>query len=123
MALDAYRADDAFVVEVDLPGVSPESIDVTVDSGVLRITAERRAARVEGRQSLLSERVHGRFARELHLGQGLDTTQVRAEYTDGVLAVTLPVAEASKPRRVAVTAGGETRQVSASSQDTASAVA
>lgn len=116
MPIDAYRVEDSFIVELDLPGVAADSIDVMVDSDVLRIRAERPAERVEGRQSLISERVHGSFSRELYLGQGLDTTAVTASYTDGVLRVTLPVAETAKPRRISVEAGGESRQVGAGGQ-------
>jgi len=103
--MDAYRVEDSFIVELDLPGVAADSIDITVDSDVLRIRAERPAERVEGRQSLINERVHGSFSRELYLGQGLNTAAVTAAYTDGVLRVTLPIAETAKPRRIAVEAG------------------
>lgn len=103
--LDASRRDEDFVVEMDLPGVAADSIDITVERNVLTVSAERQSPRRESWEPLVSERRHGSFTRELYLGQGLDTSQVAADYTDGVLTLTIPVAETSKPRKVSVTAG------------------
>lgn len=103
--LDASRRDEDFVVEMDLPGVAADSIDITVERNVLTVSAERHSQRRENWEPLVSERRHGSFSRELYLGQGLDTSQVSADYADGVLTLTIPVAETSKPRKVSVTAG------------------
>lgn len=103
--LDASRRDEDFIVEMDLPGVAADSIDITVERNVLTVSAERHSTRREDWEPLVSERRHGAFRRELYLGQGLDTSQVSADYTDGVLTLTIPVAETSKPRKVSVTAG------------------
>lgn len=101
--LDASRRDDDFIVEMDLPGVRPDSIDITVERNVLTVSAERRSRRGDDWEPLISERRHGTFRRELYLGQGLDTSKVEADYTGGVLTLTIPVAETSKPRKVSVT--------------------
>ena len=102
--LDAYRSGDMFVVEMDLPGMSPESIDVTVEHDVLTVKATR-IRRNEHTQSLIEERPHGSFERRVFLAEGLDTEHIAASYANGVLRLELPVAEQAKPRRVEVRAG------------------
>ena len=103
MPLDAYRSGDRFVVEMDLPGMSPESIDVTVEHDVLTVKASR-IRRNEHTQSLIEERPYGSFERRVFLAEGLDTEHISATYHDGVLRLELPVAEQAKPRRIEVTA-------------------
>jgi HSP20 family protein len=103
MPIDVYRAGDEFVAFLDVPGVSPDSIELTVDKNVLTITAERPAFGTEGAKTLISERPSGQFTRRLHLGDGLDLGNVQAAYDQGVLKVTIPVAEQAKPRKVEVT--------------------
>lgn len=110
LPVDASRRDDEFVVEFDLPGVDSDSIDITVERNVLTVMAERRSRRTEGWEPLISERTHGTYRRELYLGQGLDTERVSADYTDGVLTLTIPVAETSKPRKVTVGSGAREQE-------------
>lgn len=105
MPIDAYRLGDEFIVEFDLPGVAPDSIDLTVEKNVLTVHAERRRSLHDGVEMLLGERPHGRFSRQLFLGETLDTDHIDARYTDGVLTLKVPVAERAKPRRVTVRAG------------------
>ena len=87
---------------LDLPGVSPESIELTVDKHDLTVAAERSEPQFEGAQTLVRERPTGRFARRLRLGEGLDLEHVNAEYEHGVLKVSIPSAEQAMPRRVEV---------------------
>jgi len=102
MPIDAYRRGDDFVVELDLPGVDAESIDLTVERNVLTVHAQRRRS-VDGDVELLvGERPQGTFSRQLFLGDTLDTANIAADYTDGVLTLKLPVAERAKPRRVPI---------------------
>jgi HSP20 family protein len=105
VAFDAVRRGDHVVVRFDLPGVSPESIDLTVERDVLTLTAERSADRQEGDEVIVSERRMGRFTRRLFLGENLDTDHVEADYRDGVLTVTIPVAERAKARKVEIGSG------------------
>lgn len=105
MPLDAYRHGDRYVVHLDLPGVDPSSIDVTVEKNVLTVKAERSWQPTNGEQVLVSERPQGVFSRQLFLGEGVDTDKIDATYEAGVLTVTLPVAEAAKPRRVQIATG------------------
>ncbi len=102
--MDAYRHGDTFVIHFDLPGVDPASIDVEVERNVLTLTAERSWRPVDGDDVVASERVHGSFRRQLLIGDGLDHDKLHATYEHGVLTLTIPVAEKSKPRKFAVTA-------------------
>ena len=106
--MDLYRDGDNYMVAVDLPGVDPASIDIDVDDRTLTIRAERAAKVSPEVQWLSRERPMGPFARQLTLGHGLATDQITAEYTDGVLTLTIPVAETAKPRKVEVKHGSTT---------------
>jgi HSP20 family protein len=105
MPIDAYRRGEEFIVELDLPGVQPDSIDLTIEKNVLTVHAERRRDETEGVELLVGERPQGTFSRQLFLGDTLDTDAIQADYVDGVLTLRLPVAERAKPRRVAINAG------------------
>jgi HSP20 family protein len=101
MPLDACRAGDEFVVELDLPGVDSSSIDVDVERNVLTVRAER-PVRANDAELLTAERARGVFSRQLFLGDALDTERVAATYENGVLTLRIPVAERAKPRKIAV---------------------
>lgn len=114
--MDAFRQGDRFVVHFDLPGVDPSSIDLTVEKNVLTVKAERSRAASPGEEVVVSERPHGRFSRQIFLGETLAVAQLEATYNDGVLTLTIPVAEEAKPRRVEVAHGnGAARTISAES--------
>jgi HSP20 family protein len=102
MPMDAYRHGDSFVLHFDLPGVDPASIELTVERSSLTVTAERHWQQIEGDQIVASERRQGTFTRQLSLGDGLDTDRIEASYENGVLTLTVPVSEKSKPRRIEV---------------------
>ncbi len=102
MPMDAWREGDTLVVEFDLPGVSPETVDVDVERNVLTIKAER-PPRNGDWEMLASERPTGHFSRQLVLGDNLDLEQVQAAYDAGVLRLLIPVAEKAKPRKIEVT--------------------
>ncbi len=103
MPLDLVRHDEVFEAHIDLPGVDPASIDIDAEERTLTIRAVRRPASEQGVQWLVRERPSGTFARQLTLGSGLALDKVEASYTDGVLTLTIPIAEAAKPRKIAVT--------------------
>lgn len=115
--MDAYRHGDTVVVHFDLPGVDPESIDLEYERQTLMVSAERTWHPVEGDQLLAAERTHGRFQRQLLLGDGLDTERMHATYENGVLTVTIPVAERAKPRKIEI-AHGEKTAIAAKPVDT-----
>jgi len=113
--MDAYRHGDSFVIQLDLPGVDPGSLDLTVERNSLTVSAERHWQPVEGDQVVASERRHGTFMRQLALGDGLDTDAIDATYEEGVLTITVPVAERSKPRRIEVANEQHREAISANS--------
>jgi HSP20 family protein len=105
VAADAFRQSDRFVVRFDLPGVSPDSVEVTVEKNVLSVSGTRSWEPEEGTEVLFSERPQGTFTRQLYLGRSLDTDHVEANCDNGVLTVTIPIADEAKPRRVEITTG------------------
>ena len=109
MPMDAWRQGDQFVLEFDLPGVSPESIDIDVERNVLTVRAERVAGNGDW-QRLASERTHGQFSRQLVLGDNLDLERIDAKYDNGVLRLLVPVAEKAKPRKIQVDSVAPTQQ-------------
>jgi HSP20 family protein len=109
MTMDAWREGEEFVVEFDLPGVAPDSIDVGVERNVLTVRAER-PARTGDQEMVAAERPRGVFSRQLILGDALDTDNIAATYEAGVLALRIPVAEKAKPRRIAVSSSAENHQ-------------
>jgi HSP20 family protein len=103
MPMDSYRDGDEFVVAFDLPGVDKDAIDIDVERNVLTVRAERRPLPL-GEQAVaqLSERPLGVFARQLFLGEALDTDHIAAAYDNGVLVLRIPIAERAKPRKIAI---------------------
>lgn len=104
MPIDAYRSGDTFIVEFDLPGVSADSIDLTVERNVLTVHASRERSQGDQTEMLVAERPFGTFSRQLFLGETLDPDRIVANYDDGVLRLEIPVAEQAKPRKVEVQA-------------------
>ena len=105
MPMDLYRSGDHFVMCLDLPGVDPGSIDVNVEDRTLTVRANRTAPTGDDTQWLVRERTTGAYARQMTLGRGLALDKVDASYADGVLTLTIPVAEDAKPRRIEVQHG------------------
>lgn len=106
MPMDLYRVGDVYTAKLDLPGVEPGSIDIDVEDRTLTIRAERPGVDEEGIEWISKERGSGTYARQMTLGYGLDLTKVDATYTDGVLTLTIPVAEEAKPRKIQVNTSG-----------------
>ena len=102
MPMDAVRKGDHVELRFDLPGVRSDSIDLTVERNVLTVRAERSWSPEEGADVLTRERTHGTFSRRVRLGAALDPAHVEAHYADGVLRVTVPVAETAKPHKVEI---------------------
>jgi HSP20 family protein len=109
MPMDAWREGEQFVVEFDLPGVDPESIDLDVERNVLTVKAER-PAREGSEEMVAAERPRGVFSRQLFLGDTLDTERIEASYSAGVLTLRVPVAEKAKPRKISINSNGHERQ-------------
>ena len=102
MPMDAVRRDGEVALRFDLPGVDPASIDVTVDRGVLTVTAKREQEYAEGDRLFIRERISGTFTRRVRLSDDLDSAAVEASFNDGVLSVRIPVAEKAQPRKIEI---------------------
>ena len=100
MPIDAYRQGDSFLVHFDIPGVDPDSVELTVEKTVLTVRAERGASWGAEAELIVAERPQGSFSRQIFLAETLNSDRIEASYDAGVLTVRIPVAEAAKPRRV-----------------------
>lgn len=115
MPMDAYRVGDEFVVAFDLPGVSPEAIELDVERNVLTVKAERRpTGETEHVEMQVAERPLGVFTRQLFLGDTLDAEHISAHYDAGVLTLRIPVAPQAKPRKISIShTENEKREINA----------
>ncbi|WP_344653441.1 Hsp20/alpha crystallin family protein [Cryptosporangium japonicum] len=100
--MDAYRLGDEFVVEFDLPGISPDAVELDVERNVLTVRAERRPHAEQPAEMEVRERPLGVFTRQLFLGDTLDPERIHAAYANGVLTLRIPVREQAKPRKIAI---------------------
>ena len=111
MPMDLCKIDDHYVLTADLPGVDPGSVDVDVDGGTLTISAHRTARSEDGVQWLANERFFGTYRRQLSLGEGIDAAAISATYENGVLTVTIPLAERAKPRKIEISHTGSQQSI------------
>ena len=117
MPMDLCKIDDHYVLTADLPGIDPGSVDVDVDSGTLTISAHRTARSEDAVQWLANERFFGTYRRQLSLGEGIDASAISATYENGVLTVTIPVAERAKPRKIEVAHSGRQQSIEPTTAD------
>ncbi len=110
MPMDLSRDADRYVLNADLPGIDPASVDIDVDGQLLSIRAERPAPASDGVTWIARERSTGTFLRRFTLGQNVDSSNISANYENGVLSVVIPVAERAKPRKIAVQSAGATSE-------------
>lgn len=101
-AVDLAEDKDAYTVQAEVPGLTKEAIEVSLHEGVLTIAGERKFEAQEAAENHRVERFHGRFQRTIELPAAVEAGQVKASYKDGVLTVTLPKAEAAKPKQIEV---------------------
>jgi HSP20 family protein len=111
MPMDLCKIDDHYLLTADLPGVDPGSVDVNVDNGTLTISAHRTPRSDDGVAWLANERFFGTYRRQLSLGEGIDASAISATYENGVLTVTIPLAERAKPRKIDVAHGGGQKSI------------
>lgn len=100
---DAYRKGDDFYLHIDIPGIDPDSIDVSVEKKTLTVSAERFRMTDSADRRLISERPSGSFSRKFFLGDGLDTESIDAQYQHGVLTLVIPVSETAQARKISIT--------------------
>jgi HSP20 family protein len=111
MHIDAERDGDWFNVYFDLPGVDPDSIELTVERNVLSVKAQRQRFQRDGVETVISERPMGVFTRQLFLGDTLNTDDLQASYDNGVLTLRIPVSEKAKPRKISIGGGSDPKQI------------
>ena len=110
--LDITSTPDALVVEASMPGVRPEAVDITVESGTLTISGTFEAERsTEEGDQLIRELRRGTFTRAISLPQGLEPDQAEATFENGILRLRLPKAEQVKPRQIKISAAPTTEAV------------
>jgi HSP20 family protein len=102
LPMDTVRRDGELVLRFDVPGVAPEQIDVTVDKGVLTVSATREETRTEGENPVVRERLFGSFTRRIRLSDNMDADAIEAANTNGVLEIRIPVREEAKPRKIEI---------------------
>ena len=105
-ALDIAERNDAYVVTVEVPGIKPEQLDITLENGALTISGERRfETETKEEQFHRIERRYGAFRRSITLPDRVKADAVEASFEDGLLQVVVPKAEEAKPKRIEVRAG------------------
>jgi HSP20 family protein len=107
--MDGTRRENDVVLRFDLPGVGQDNIEVSVDRGVLSVSAKRDEERSDSDRPFVRERVTGTLRRRVYLGDAYDADQVEAAYENGVLTVRVPLAEKAKARKVEV--GNDTKKM------------
>jgi HSP20 family protein len=110
LPMDTARRDGELVLRFDVPGIDPEKIDVTVDRGVLTVSATREEAKTEGESPVVQERLSGSFTRRVRLSENLDADKIEASDHDGVLEIRIPVREGAEPRKIEI---GTTKELAA----------
>ena len=107
MPMDAYRDGDQLIIQFDIPGIDPDSLETNVENNTLTVRARRPRPQIEDSRWLVSERLHGTFTAQLELSDALDLDNIQADYDGGVLTIRIPVAEEAKARRIEI-GGGQT---------------
>jgi len=107
MPVDLYRDKEQYILNADLPGIDPGSVDIDVDGQLLTIRAERTAGSEDGVKWLSQERPYGSYLRQFSLGEGVDAAGISAHYDNGVLSVVIPMGEKAKPRKIEVASSRE----------------
>lgn len=119
-AVDVRESQNELSLAFEIPGMSPEQVEVTTDNGVLTVRGEKREERKEGDEGQfhLVERSYGTFSRSFQLPKNLDESKIDASFENGVLTVRIPKAALPQPKRIQVNAGkGAAKQVEAESKD------
>jgi len=113
LAMDTIKRDGELVLRFDVPGVDAAKIDVTVDKGVLSVSATRDEERAEGENPVVRERLFGSFTRRVRLSDNLNADAIEASHADGVLELRIPVREEAKPRKIEIGTAAGARELPA----------
>jgi HSP20 family protein len=109
--VDLLRDGDRYLLNADLPGVDPGSIDIDLDGNLLTIRAERTGALHDGAKWITQERPAGSYYRQFTLGEGIATESISATYDNGVLSLIIPISERAKPRKIQVASSDEQESI------------
>lgn len=102
-AVDIVDTENAYLLKAELPGISPDDVEITVNDGMLTISGERKFEEEQKKENFIRiERSYGSFSRSFNLGQAIDADKIEAHYKNGVLEVVVPKAESAKPRKIKV---------------------
>ena len=113
-AVDIKENDKEIRLDLELPGLNPEDVEITAENGMLTIRGEKRAERKEGEESRYQvvERAYGTFMRTFQLPPGVDADQVEAEFNNGILSIHIPKAALPQPKRIEIGASQQRQQAS-----------
>ena len=116
-AVDIKENDNEIRLDLELPGLKPEDVEITAENGVLTVRGEKQVERKEGDESRyqIIERAYGTFMRTFQLPQGIDADQIKAEFNNGVLSLHIPKAALPQPKRIEISAGQRTHQAAVGS--------
>jgi len=115
MPVDLFTDGDRYVLNADMPGIDPGSVDIDVDGQLLTIRANRTPEKREGSKWLTQERPHGSYLRQFNLGEGIDSEHITANYDNGVLSLVIPLSERARPRKIEVSTGTRSERQSIAS--------
>ena len=104
-AVDIRETDKEMLLELELPGIKPEQVELTAENGVLTVTGEKRTERKEGDENNryhVVERSYGSFMRSFQLPQGIDESKIEADYNNGILSIHIPKAALPQPHRIQI---------------------
>ncbi len=114
-AMDLVETDEAFVLRADLPGLSEGDVNIELEDNVLTVSGERKSEHEQRKEGYYRvERASGSFSRSLTLPEGVDPESIEASFDRGVLEVRIPKPEARKPRKVAISVGGQPQAIEGS---------
>jgi HSP20 family protein len=110
MPMDVYRSGNEYIVEMDLPGVDPSSIDISVERNMLTVEGEANSTHEQADEQIVCERRHAKYRRQIYLGDNVDTDNVKAEFDNGVLRLRVPIDREERARKIDVESGGGKKQ-------------
>lgn len=109
---EVFRTSERIVVRMDLPGVHPDDVEVTIQESTLVINGKREFPfKADDVQFIRRGTFYGDFTQRVSLGKGLNTDEISARYDNGVLEFSIPFAAEIQPRRIEIEVGKETKQL------------
>ena len=103
-AVDVKESENEITMDLELPGIKPDDVEITADNGVLTVRGEKKTERKEGSEDRyhVIERTYGSFLRTFQLPQGIDEDQINAHFENGILSIQIPKAALPQPKRIQI---------------------